>query len=531
MSIRTPVARSQPSRALVWAAILLSAALAACAEHEQSASSSPDAVFARGLDQIDAFYIESIATRRVALAGIARLSRIDDKLTVSETRGGAAGEGFGLNYDGHSIAYYSMPTDGNSRDWGQLLGSLSGAARQVSPRLATLSQEALEKTVFDGMTSALDHYSRYATPKTARNQRAERDGYSGIGLTLEAAGNSFRVALLCPRGPAEQAGIRPGDEVLAVDGMPTVGQPQDAIMDQMRGPVGSTVTVSIRQAGAAQRRDMTLHRAFVTLPTVTTTRDGNIAVFRIASFNQATTQRLTEELANAQRDAGGHLAGIVLDLRGDPGGLLDQAVSLADLFLKQGPIASATGRHPASRQAFAASGKAVAPELPIAVLVNGGSASAAEIVAAALQDHGRAVVIGSSSYGKGTVQTVLHLPNEGELILTWARLVTPSGRLLQGNGVVPSVCTSDLADNETSVPSALQRVGAARSRQACPGRPTKPAIDVKIAERLLADPHLYSQALQAGRSASLIPRARENGRVAAGLTERAGGLSSEPRRF
>ncbi|HEX6441512.1 MAG TPA: S41 family peptidase [Stellaceae bacterium] len=509
----------------------MSAALAACAGHQQTASSSPDAVFTRGLDQIGQFYIEPVSTRHVALAGIARLSRIDDKLAVSDTGAGAAGEGFGLNYDGQSIAYYSMPADGNNRDWGQLLGSLTATARQASSRLAALPEEAVEKAVFDGMTGSLDHYSRYATPKTARNQRAERDGYSGIGLTLEAGGNSFRVALLCPRGPAEQAGIRPGDELLAVDGMPTAGQPQDAIMDQMRGPVGSMVTVSIRQGIAARQRDLTLQRAFVTLPTVTTTRDGNIAVFRITSFNQATTERLGEELAKAQRDAGGHLAGIVLDLRGDPGGLLDQAVSLADLFLKQGPIASTTGRHPASRQAFAASGHAAAPEIPIAVLVNGGSASAAEIVAAALQDHGRAVVIGSSSYGKGTVQTVLHLPNDGELILTWARLLTPSGRLLQANGVVPTVCTSDLADNETSVQSALQRVGAARSRQACPARPTKPAIDVKIAERLLADPRLYSQALQAGRSASLVPRAPEGGRMAAGLTERAGSLSSEPRQF
>jgi carboxyl-terminal processing protease len=146
-----------------------------------------------------------------------------------------------------------------------------------------------------------------------------------------------------------------------------------------------------------------------------------------------------------------------------------------------------------------------------------------------LQDHGRAVVIGSSSYGKGTVQTVLHLPNDGELILTWARLLTPSGRVLQGNGIVPTVCTSDLAENETSVQSALQRVGAARSRQACPGRPTKPTIDVKVAERLLADPRLYSQALQAGRSASLAPRTPQAARMAAGLTEQASALSSEPR--
>jgi carboxyl-terminal processing protease len=258
-------------------------------------------------------------------------------------------------------------------------------------------------------------------------------------------------------------------------------------------------------------------------------------VLRISSFNQNTTQQVAEDLKAAQQKAGGHLAGIVLDLRDNPGGLLDQAVSLADLFIRQGPIASTTGRHPASRQAFAASGHAVAPEIPIAVLVNGGSASAAEIVAAALQDHGRAVVIGSSSYGKGTVQTVLHLPNDGELILTWARLLTPSGRVLQANGVVPTLCTSALGDDENSIQTALQGAGGpvgARSRQSCPGRPTKPAVDLKIAERLLGDPRLYSQALQAaGRSASLAPGMPGAARSAAGLTESASALSSDARRF
>src|SRR5204862_7065544 len=153
--------------------------------------------------------------------------------------------------------------------------------------------------------------------------------------------------------------------------------------------------------------------------------DGNIAVFRITSFSRSTTGRIAEGLADIQRQSGGHLAGIVLDLRNNPGGLLDQAVSLANLFIHDGPIVSTVGRHPASHQYFAAAGRSVASQVPIVVLINGGSASSSEIVAAALQHSRRAVVIGSSSYGKGTVQTVLRLPNDGELTLTWARLETP----------------------------------------------------------------------------------------------------------
>ena len=524
MSIRTPLAGSRPVSLLVWAGFLFAAvALAACGAGQRSSGGAPEGLFARGLDQIGELYIEPVSTRRLALAGIARLSRLDDKLSIGDSGDARLGEALGLTYDSRSIAVYSPPADGNNRDWGELVGNIVATARQSSPRLAVMPQEAVEKAVFDGMTAALDRYSRYATPKSATSQRAAREGYSGIGVTLESSGNGFRIAALCPRGPAEQAGVRPDDNLLAVDGVPTAGRLQDEVMEQLRGPLGSAVAVRIQRASTAQARDLQLKRAFVTLPTVTTSRQGNIAIFRIAGFNQSTTQRLAEELAEARRLAGGQLAGIVLDLRGDPGGLLDQAVSIADLFIPNGPIVSTTGRHPASHQSFTASGHAKAPDLPIVVLINGGSASASEIVAAALQDRGRAVVIGSSSYGKGSVQTVLHLPNSGELILTWAQLVRPSGYHLQSHGVVPTLCTSGLGEDEASVQVALQRVGSgalaavsrrgldeqgwAHLRQSCPGRETKPAIDLKLAERLLADPRLYSQALRAMHTATAASNA------------------------
>jgi carboxyl-terminal processing protease len=520
VSTSTPLAnRPRQTARAVWASLVFSAlALAACGGLQQgTGGSAPQGLFARALDQIGAFYIEPVPTRRVALAGIARLSRLDDKISVSDSGDGRSGEAFGLAYDAHSVGFYSLPADGNNRDWGDMVGNLVAAARQASPRLAAMPEEAVEKAVFDGMTSSLDRYSRYATPKSATAQRAARDGYSGIGVTLEKYGETFRIAALCPRGPAEQAGVRPGDALLAVDGVPTAGRTHDDVFDQLRGPVGSAVAVSVQRGGTAAARDVHLRRAFVTQPTVTMTRNGNIAIFRIANFNQSTTQHLAEALGETRRQAGGQLAGIVLDFRGDPGGLLDQAVSLADLFVRDGPIASTTGRHPKSHQRFAASGRAVAADIPIAVLINGGSASASEIVAAALQERGRAVVIGSSSYGKGSVQTVLHLPNDGELILTWASLVTPSGYLLQSHGVVPTICTSGLGDDEGSVQAALQRAsgGAARPRggldeagwaqlrQSCPGHETKPAIDLKLAERVLSDPRLYSQVLRGLQTASI----------------------------
>ncbi len=220
---------------------------------------------------------------------------------------------------------------------------------------------------------------------------------------------------------------------------------------------------------------------------------------------------MPKSLTGLQAQAGGRLSGVVLDLRSNPGGVLDEAVSLADLFLRQGPVVSVLGRHPESRQSFAASGKSTLPDVPMIVLINGGSASASEIVAAALQDAGRAVVIGSSSYGKGSVQTVLRLPNNGELILTWARLIASSGYPLHRHGVIPTICTADLPDNAVALAIGLQRASAASTlpraaldeegwaalRRTCPNSRNRPGLDLLLAERLLRDSRLYTAALHA----------------------------------
>jgi carboxyl-terminal processing protease len=470
-------------------------------------------LFTRGLDEITELYIEPKSNRQLALAGAARLSRIDDRFVVAERPGAV----LAVSYAGRDVAALPMPAETDTRGWGDLVGRLIATARSSAPNLAAMPREAVAKAVFDGMTGTLDRFSRYSPPEAARNQRAARDGFGGIGITLDTTADAFRVAAVTPQGPAAQAGLMAEDLIVAINGIATTGLSQAEVIQQLRGPVGSSILVRVERHGVALARDFHLHRALVVLPTVAVTRVGDVAVFQILSFNQSTTERMAEALAETRRQSGGRLAGIVLDLRGNPGGLLDQAVSLSDLFIHSGPIVSTVGRHPASHQYFAASGRGVASQVPIVVLINGGSASSSEIVAAALQDSGRAVVIGSSSYGKGSVQTVLRLPNDGELTLTWARLVTPAGYYLQTHGVVPTLCTSDLGDDENSVQRALQRAGAMgqaglrpRSglderawsdlRQSCPARQTSPAVDLKLAERVLADPRLYASAVHSLRA-------------------------------
>jgi carboxyl-terminal processing protease len=514
------------------------AALAACADtgdRKAALPADPGAkLYARGLDEITDLYIEPISARALAISGAERLSRLDNKLRVSECPSQNDKALLVLKYENQQIAAFPVPGNAEAVDWGVVLAKLIAKAKQVSPKIASMPPEALDKAIFDGITEKLDRFSHYSTPGVARDQREARDGFGGIGVTFDDSG-PFRISDVAPRGPADIAGIKPGDTLVAVNGATVAGQPQADVVHQLRGPISSPITVTIAHSGAQPPHDFHLQRALVLLPTVTMTRSGKIATFRVKSFNQSTTQRLSESITEAQREAGGQLGGIVLDLRSNPGGLLDQAVSLADLFIAEGPIVATVGRHPASRQYFGATGDGIATKVPVAVLINGGSASSAEIVAAALQDAGRAVVIGSSSYGKGTVQTVSHLPNDAELTVTWARLVAPAGYFLQAHGVVPTLCTVDLDDSDRSLQAALHRIepgagpqvsraraslddrGWAELRKSCPGRPGSSEVDVKIAESVLSDPKLYSAAVDTFGSS---PRLAQAGQSAAAIAER-----------
>ncbi len=515
----------RPAAALAPAGLLvLLVLLSACVERQPLPADPTGRLFGRGLDQVADLYIAPVSSQVLALAAASRLSQLDPKFAVLETPGPEDRTEITLDYRGREIASYPDPSSDDPHLWGEWLGQVLADAKAISPTLAAMPEDKIDEAMFDGITGALDRFSRYATPDAARDQRAARDGFGGIGVTLDPSPDRFRIIKVMPGGPADLAGIRAGDTIVAIDRRPTAGRSRVEVMRLLRGPVLSPMSVGIDRPGAVETRDYQLQRALIVEPTVTMARDGGVAIFHISSFNQDTTQQLVGDLETAERALGPQLRGIVLDLRGDPGGLLDQAVSLADVFIAKGPIVATIGRNPASRQFFAASGDSIAPRLPIVVLVNGGSASASEIVAAALQDAGRAVVVGTASYGKGTVQTVLRLPNNGELTLTWAQLVSPAGYLLNTHGVVPTVCTSDLGDDGQAMQIALQRAsglsavspltarprasldnsGWDQLRQSCPPRLGDRTIDVAVAERLLADPALYSQAVHVMAAAPAV---------------------------
>ena len=536
----------QPVR-LRWLGSLLGCLLlAACGTHATtSGDSSTGELFARGIDQITDLYIEPISSQTLVVVGARNLAKLDPRFAVSFDNEALGRSTLTLTYDGTVAGSYVVPADIDGNAGGEIVARLIAAAKKASARVQALPEEAVDKAVFEGMTGALDRFSRYSSPDEARDQRAARDGFGGIGVTVETANSDFSITAISEKSPAERAGLKVGDRIAAINGTPVAGRQASEIIRELRGPIGSIVGLTVARTGIDGTRDFRIERALVVMPTVTASRDGNIAIFHVASFNQSTTQHVTEGIIEAQRQVpGGKLGGIVLDLRGDPGGLLDQAVSLSDLFISKGPIIATTGRHPASHQYFAATGHAIAPSTPLVVLVNGGSASASEIVGAALQDVGRAVVIGSSSYGKGTVQTVMRLPNDGELTLTWARLVTPSGYFLQQHGVVPTLCTAGVGDTDSALDTLLHRPvdtdtsrpraalnedAWAALRRSCPAETASPEVDVKVAERVLSDPARYAAALGAIHPAGVSALPPGASAADAALTAGGGGLSSTPR--
>jgi carboxyl-terminal processing protease len=528
------------------AVLAVLAVVAGCAGDPPPLPEAKDTVYAHALADIGSLYVDPVSLRRVALAGAARLNALDPEIATTDSFSGAFSEVVAIRYRGLDVASVRAPAGDDPAQLGRALAEVVIAARRASPVLAALPQENTETAILQGMTGALDPYSRYSAPEAARNDRAERDGTGGIGVTLDAGARDGRITDVNPDSPAAKAGIRPDDRIVAIGAIKTAGNSPENVLDQLRGPVGTPIAVRVlHPSDGGATHVLELQRTLMTPRTVAVSRDGGIVIIKVTGFNRNTAHDVAAALqATARQD--GPPNGIVLDLRSNPGGLLDQAVDLASLFITSGPIAAATGRNPASRQYFAAAGSSVAAQTPLAVLVNGGSASAAEIVAAAMQDAGRAVIIGSSTYGKGTVQTVLHLPNDGELVLSWARLIAPEGYLLQYHGVVPTICTASRQDDPATISVDLQRAitappigllrqraaldepGWAALRQECPPMRGRNGLDLALAERLLADPKLYAEALLALPEAK--HRADEKGaRHLAGpdLTGADRGLSSE----
>ncbi len=467
-------------------------------------------LFQDGYQDIIDIYINEVEASDLALAGLGNLTDLDPDISVSAQDGRVV-----MKVNGQPIGNFIAPANHDPEAWGDLTASALRLGRSRSALIDAADPEEIYEVVFDGILTELDKFSRYAGRDEARENRASRDGFGGIGVRIRLIDEGVRILSVMENTPAERAGLEDNDIILEIDGETTVGLSQREVVRRLRGPLRTHVALTIGREEAPANLGIEVVRAHIVPQTVAYRRHANAAVIQLTGFNQSTTRTLREKLNQATKEIGPDLSGFVLDLRGNPGGLLDQAVAVSDLFIGDGRIVSTHGRHPDSHQYFDADPDDLAKHRPVVVLIDGNSASASEIVAAALQDSGRAVVIGSGSFGKGTVQTVLRLPNEGELTLTWARFHAPSGYRLNGRGVIPDICTTGipnqtaddvldrLIDGSLPIDSDTQqrdvdpddKAGIAALRATCPTRQGDAGIDLEVALFLLERPDLFARAL------------------------------------
>jgi len=305
-----------------------------------------------------------------------------------------------------------------------------------------VNEKDLIEAAINGMLTSLDPHSSYLSADDADDMRVQTRGeFGGLGLEVTQEEGWVKVVSPIDGTPAADAGMEAGDFITAVDGESLMGLTLDEALDYLRGPVGSEVIITVVREGEAEPFEVSIIRDTIRLTAVRHRTEGNAVVLRVTTFNNQTFPNLEEGLAKEIEAAGGidNIEGIVLDLRNNPGGLLNQAVYVSDAFLEGGEIVSTRGRALVDGDRYNASAGDLAQGKPIVVLINGGSASASEIVAGALQDHRRAIVVGTKSFGKGSVQTVVPLQGEGAMRLTTARYYTPSGRSIQALGISPDI--------------------------------------------------------------------------------------------
>lgn len=400
-------------------------------------------VIATALEFLGPRTLEAHSSRDFTLWGLGALTALDPTLSL-DTRGAD------IRLLAGQTSLFSRPAPPANHDdeWAHLAVEFISAARTHSESVRAAAREDLVQAFFDELFNHLDPYSRYIGPSSATTDRHARvGGEADAGISLTRKGRDIIVSAVNANGPAWTATVDTGDRLLAVNNKLTAGQTAETVTQWLQGEEESRVSLRLLSPGKKRGHTVVLRRAKVPPETVFAFASGSLVVLRVTSFSSDTAEEMSQYLDQATQDPG--LKGLIIDLRGNRGGVLQQAVTAAALLLDRGVAAVTDGRDAQANHIWAVQGGDMTNNLPIAILVDGRTASAAEILAAALADHRRAVVIGSSTLGKGLVQTVAQLPDEGELFVTWSRVIAPLHWPLQGLGVMPQICTS-LGEADTS---------------------------------------------------------------------------------
>ena len=480
-----------------------------CLGHAAEAFDEPmvASVFSTALAFITPRTLEPESLPQLTLWGLRGLTALDPAFTTELQERDLV-----LRQAGKAIFTAPLPDGSSAEGWGALAASASAAALAASEPARSAGTQGVVRSFFDELFNHLDPYSRYVPPGAADTERDRRSGQAGLGITLVRTRAGIVVQNVVPSSPADDAGVRPGDRLQSVDDHVIHGEDAATVEGWVRGTEGSTARLTWRTRGRLHTEE--IERALVPPQTVTAERLGEVVLIHISGFSVDTDDQFGAAL---QAGFAGHrVRGLIVDLRGNRGGLLRQAVSVVNQVMTSGIVVTTAGRNPQSSRVWqAGTADDGSKGRPMIILVDGRTASAAEIMAAALEDNGRAVVVGSSTLGKGLVQTISPLPDGGELFVTWSRVLAPGGWPIQGLGVLPQICTSlgedplrsqlsALAAGQQSFSAALDRHNSARAplpaaevvdlRNACPAAEGRDA-DLDAAGFLLDHPTAYQAAL------------------------------------
>ena len=352
-----------------------------------------------------------------------------------------------LGYDLGLSAFAAQ--DSNRTDTYRLLTLFGDVFERVRAEYVDpVSDKDLIENSINGMLTGLDPHSSYMNAKAFRDMQVQTKGeFGGLGIEVTQDNGFIKVISPIDDTPAFKAGVKAGDIITALDGKTVQGLSLQDAVDMMRGAPNSKITLTIKREGTDQPIEVSMLREIIHIQVVKDRLEpDNIGYVRLTQFTEQADPALKQAVKTLKQQAGGKLKALILDLRNNPGGLLDQAVAVSGDFINQGEIVSTRARHTEDAQRWDAKGNDIIDGVPLVVLINGGSASSSEIVAGALQDHQRAVLLGTRSFGKGSVQTVIPLPGNGAMRLTTARYYTPSGRSIQGEGIKPDVDVAELRE-------------------------------------------------------------------------------------
>ena len=320
-----------------------------------------------------------------------------------------------------------------------------------------VSDKELIEAAIEGMLQSLDPHSSFMNAETFKDMQVQTRGeFGGLGIEVSMEEGLVKVVSPIDDTPAFRAGIQAGDFIIEINGESVIGMSLGDAVDRMRGKINTEIVITVLR-GKEDPFEVTIIRDRIKIQSVRSRKEGNAAYLRITSFNEKTQSGLLKEMKKLKEELGNNISGIVLDLRNNPGGLLEQAIAVSDAFLNQGEIVSTRGRTNRGQQRFNATKGDISDGLPIVVLINSGSASASEIVAGALQDHKRAIIMGTTSFGKGSVQTIIPVQKDSAMRLTTAKYFTPSGRSIQATGIVPDIIVKQSKVEEIELNSFSER--------------------------------------------------------------------------